>query len=66
MKFCENIYCEQAQREFELKPNSHYRILDGAIVCVACYELEQDLQEELEANQPDYDYELQGSFVEVR
>ena len=64
MKFCENIYCEQAEEPIERL--SDYRIIDGAIVCVACYELEQDLQEELEANQPDYDYELQGSFVEVR
>ena len=64
MKFCENIYCEQAEEPIERL--SDYRILDGAVICVACYELEQDLQEELEANQPDYDYELQGSFVEVR
>ena len=64
MKFCENIYCEQAEEPIERL--SDYQILDGAVICVACYELEQDLQEELEANQPDYDYELQGSFVEVR
>lgn len=64
MKFCENIYCEQAEEPIERL--SDYRVIDGAVVCVACYELEQDLQEELEANQPDYDYELQGSFVEVR
>ena len=64
MKFCENIYCEQAEEPIERL--SDYRILDGAVICVACYELEQDLQEELKANQPDYDYELQGSFVEVR
>ena len=64
MKFCENIYCEQAEEPIERL--SDYRIIDGAVICVACYELEQDLQEELEANQPDYDYELQGSFVEVR
>ena len=63
MKFCENIYCEQAEEPIERL--SDYRIIDGAVICVACYELEQDLQEELEANQPDYDYELQGSFVEV-
>ena len=64
MKFCENIYCEQAEEPIERL--SDYRIIDGAVICVACYELEQDIQEELEANQPDYDYELQGSFVEVR
>ena len=59
MKFCENIYCEQAEEPIERL--SDYRIIDGAVICVACYELEQDLQEELEANQPDYDYELQGT-----
>ena len=64
MKFCENIYCEQAEAPIERL--SDYRILDGAVICVACYELEQDLQEVLQANQPDYDYELQGSFVEIR
>lgn len=64
MKFCENIYCEQAEEPIERL--SDYRILDGAVICVACYELEQDLQEVLQANQPDYDYELQGSFVEIR
>ena len=64
MIFCENIYCEQAEEPIERL--SDYRILDGAVICVACYELEQDLQEVLQANQPDYDYELQGSFVEIR
>ena len=64
MKFCENIYCEQAEEPIERL--SDYRILDGAVICVACYELELDLQEVLQANQPDYDYELQGSFVEIR
>ena len=64
MKFCENIYCEQAEEPIERL--SDYRIIDGAVVCVACYELERDLQEVLQANQPDYDYELQGSFVEIR
>lgn len=56
MQFCENIYCDQADEPMERM--SDYRIVDGAVICVDCYEIEQDSQEELAANQPDYDYEL--------
>ncbi len=68
MKYCENLYCETPDEPIERI--SDYRILDGAVICTHCYELELeeeaiqrqeeelDAQEELAANQPDYDYEL--------
>ena len=68
MKYCENLYCETPDEPIERI--SGYRILDGAVICTHCYELELeeeaiqrqeeelDAQEELAANQPDYDYEL--------
>lgn len=52
MKFCGNIYCETPDEPIERV--SDYRIVEGAVVCVHCYELEQDAQEELEANQLDW------------
>ena len=52
MKFCDSIYCETPEEPIERI--SDYRIIDGAVVCVHCYELEQDAQEELEANQLDW------------
>ena len=68
MKYCENLYCETPDEPIERI--SDYRILDGAVICTHCYELELeeeaiqrqeeelDAQEELAANQPESDYEL--------
>jgi hypothetical protein len=52
MKFCDSIYCETPDEPIERV--SDYRIVEGSVVCVHCYELEQDAQEELEANQLDW------------
>jgi hypothetical protein len=56
MKYCENIYCDTPEEPIERI--SDYRILDGAVVCAYCYELEQEAQEEIAANQPDFDYSI--------
>ena len=53
MKYCDNIYCDTPEEPIERI--SDYRIIDGAVVCTYCYELEQDAQAELAANQADFD-----------
>ena len=40
MKFCDSIYCETPDEPIERV--SDYRIVEGSVVCVHCYELEQD------------------------
>ena len=54
MKYCENLYCETPEEPIERI--SDYRILDGAVICTHCHELELDAQEELAANEIDTDY----------
>jgi predicted adenine nucleotide alpha hydrolase (AANH) superfamily ATPase len=56
MKFCENVNCEYADEWIERV--SDYRIIDGAVICTYCYDLEIEAQEETAENQPDYDYQL--------
>ena len=56
MKYCENVNCEYGDEPVERV--SDYRIIDGAVICTYCYELELEAQEEIAANQPDYDYQL--------
>ena len=53
MIYCDNIYCETPDEGLERI--SDYVVIDGAVACVACYELEQDMQAELDANQPDFE-----------
>ena len=53
MKYCDNIYCDTPEEPIERI--SDYRIIDGAVVCTYCYELEQEAQEEIAANQADFD-----------
>lgn len=53
MKLCGNVYCETPEEPIERI--SDYRVLvfdDGtsAVVCVHCYELEEDAREEEAAN----------------
>ena len=56
MIFCENSNCESPEEPVER--TSDYRVLENMVVCTHCYEMEMDAQEEINANQPDYDYEL--------
>ena len=56
MIFCENSNCESPEEPVER--TSDYRFLENMVVCTHCYEMEMDAQEEINANQPDYDYEL--------
>jgi hypothetical protein len=58
MRYCDNIYCETPEEPIERI--SDYRIIDGgaAVICTYCYELEEDAQAELVANQPDFDYPI--------
>ena len=53
MKYCENLYCETPDEPIERV--SDYRILDGAVICTHCHELEHDAQLENDANQFDLD-----------
>ena len=53
MKYCEDLYCETPDEPIERV--SDYRILDGAVICTHCHELEQDAQLENDANQFDLD-----------
>ena len=55
MKYCENVNCEFDE---PVERVSDYRIIDGAVICTYCYELELEVQEEIAANQPDHDYPL--------
>ena len=43
MKYCEDLYCETPDEPIERV--SDYRILDGAVICTHCHELEQDATE---------------------
>ena len=52
MKYCDNVNCEWADEP--IKRISDYRIVDGAVLCVACYEEEEDNQQEYAANAPDW------------
>ena len=58
LKYCDNVNCEMAEEPIERI--SDYRIVDGVVLCIYCYELEQDAQEEINANQPDYEYQIGG------
>jgi hypothetical protein len=53
MKYCENLNCDYIDEPIERI--SDYRLIDGAVICEYCYELEQDAQEEAEANSLDFD-----------
>ena len=56
MKYCDNLNCEFGDEPLERI--SDYRIMDGVVLCTHCHELEQDAQEELTANQQDYDFSI--------
>lgn len=56
MKYCDNLNCEFGDEPLERI--SDYRIMDGVVLCTYCYEMEQDAQEELTANQQDYDFSI--------
>ena len=40
MRYCENIFCDNAGEPIERI--SDYRIVDGAVVCTFCYELQEE------------------------
>ena len=56
MIFCENSNCETPEEPVERI--SDYMFLENMVVCTHCYEMEMEAREEINANQPDYDYEL--------
>ena len=61
MIYCDNLNCEGVTFYYDpqaLERVSDYIVIDGVVLCVACHELELDAQDELDANQPDYDYQL--------
>jgi hypothetical protein len=43
MRFCDNANCDQPDEPLERI--SDYRIIDGAVICVGCYEAEAELAE---------------------
>jgi len=43
MKYCDNLNCDFPDEPLERV--SDYRIIDGAVVCVGCYEAEEDQRE---------------------
>ena len=68
MKYCDNLDCEFGDEPLERI--SDYHIMDGVVLCTYCYErqgvivvasyqMEQDAQEELTANQQDYDFSIE-------
>jgi hypothetical protein len=48
MKYCDNVNCEQADEALERI--SDYRVIDGSVICVGCYEAERDEAEWRDAN----------------
>lgn len=43
MKFCDDRNCETPEEPIERI--SDYRIIDGAVICVACYEADEEQRE---------------------
>jgi hypothetical protein len=48
MLYCDNVNCEQADEPLERI--SDYRVVDGAVICVGCYEAEREETEWRDAN----------------
>jgi hypothetical protein len=48
MIYCDNVDCEYGDEPLERV--SDYRIIDGAVICIGCYEAELDAREWEEAN----------------
>ena len=43
VRYCNNINCETPEEPIERI--SDYRIIDGAVICVACYEADEEQRE---------------------
>jgi hypothetical protein len=48
MIYCGNLNCDQPDEVLERI--SDYRVVDGAVICVGCYEAERDEAEWRDAN----------------
>ena len=48
MQYCDNVNCDQPDEPLERI--SDYRIIDGAVICVGCYEAEAEEAEWRDAN----------------
>lgn len=48
MIYCDNSYCDYPDEP--IRRISDYRVIDGAVICVGCYEAEEEEAEWRKAN----------------